>query len=73
MFALLRCLSDLPESGAFDFWFATGGEGPDLPDTMLAMGRPNRNLPAPVLGWGVRMYARRLQPQAGPEVWGEPP
>ena len=43
-------------------------EGSDLLDTMLAMGRPNRNLPAPVLGWGVRMYARRLQLQAGREM-----
>ena len=43
-------------------------EGSNLLDTMLAMGRPNRNLPAPVLGWGVRMYARRLQLQAGLEM-----
>jgi glycine/D-amino acid oxidase-like deaminating enzyme len=44
------------------------GESSDLLDTMLAMGRPNRNVPAPVLGWGVRMYARRLQLQAGREM-----
>ena len=44
------------------------GEGSDLLDAMLAMGRPNRNVPSPVIGWGVRMYARRLQLQAGREM-----
>ncbi len=29
---LLRCLSDLPESGTYDFWFAAAGEGAGLPE-----------------------------------------
>jgi hypothetical protein len=44
------------------------GEGSDLLDAMLAMGRPNRNVSSPFIGWGVRMYARRLQLQAGREM-----
>ena len=43
------------------------GEGSDLLDAMLARGRPNRNLPDPLLGWGVNLYARRLRMRAGRE------
>jgi len=29
---LLRCLKDIPESGAYDFWFAAAGQGAGLPE-----------------------------------------
>ena len=44
------------------------GEGSDLLDGMLATGRPNRNLPDPLLGWGVNLYARRLRMRSGREM-----
>jgi hypothetical protein len=44
------------------------GEGSDLLDAMLGRGRPNKNVPDPVLGWGVEMYARRLRLQSGREM-----
>jgi glycine/D-amino acid oxidase-like deaminating enzyme len=44
------------------------GEGSDLLDGMLARGRPNRNLPDPLLGWGVNLYARRLRMRSGREM-----
>ena len=44
------------------------GEGSDLLDAMLGRGRPNRNVPDPVLGWGVDLYARRLRLQSGREM-----
>ncbi|HIE67544.1 MAG TPA: FAD-binding oxidoreductase [Acidimicrobiia bacterium] len=44
------------------------GEGSDLLDAMLARGRPNRNLPDPLLGWGVNLYARRLRMRSGREM-----
>jgi glycine/D-amino acid oxidase-like deaminating enzyme len=44
------------------------GEGSDLLDAMLGRGRPNRNVPDPVLGWGVDLYARRLRLQSGLEM-----
>ena len=44
------------------------GEGSGLLDAMLGRGRPNRNVPDPVLGWGVNLYARRLRMQSGREM-----
>ena len=44
------------------------GEGSDLLDAMLGRGRPNRNVPDPILGWGVDLYARRLRLQSGREM-----
>ena len=43
-------------------------EGSDLLDAMLARGRPNRNVPDPVLGWGVNLYAQRLRLRSGREM-----
>ena len=43
-------------------------EGSGLLDAMLGRGRPNRNVPDPVLGWGVNLYARRLRMQSGREM-----
>lgn len=44
------------------------GQSSDLLDAMLSRGRPNRNLPDPLLGWGVDLYARRLRVQSGLEM-----
>ena len=44
------------------------GESSDLLDTMTARGRPNRNVPDPILGWGVDLYAQRLRLRSGREM-----
>ena len=43
-------------------------EGSDLLNSMLTRGRPNRNVPDPILGWGVDLYARRLRMRSGREM-----
>ena len=40
----------------------------DLLDTMTTRGRPNRNVPDPILGWGVDLYAQRLRLRSGREM-----
>ena len=37
-------------------------------DPMTTRGRPNRNVPDPLLGWGVDLYAQRLRLQSGREM-----
>ena len=44
------------------------GEGSDLLDAMVGRGRPNRNVPDPILGWGVDLYAQRLRLRSGREM-----
>jgi len=43
-------------------------QGSDLLDFMLGRGRPNRNVPDPILGWGVDLYAQRLRFRSGREM-----
>tara|TARA_B100000700_G_scaffold299112_1_gene365814 strand:+ start:1465 stop:2784 length:1320 start_codon:yes stop_codon:yes gene_type:complete len=39
-----------------------------LLEAMIGRGRPNRNAPDPILGWGVDLYAQRLRLRSGREM-----